>query len=68
MNGCFRNVITRYPCKAGHETELSFEANQVILNGKTAFCCILVLELVFVLYVLCAKCCLHCFKGSPKQS
>lgn len=29
-----RTVVTRYPCKAGHETELSFEANQVIYNVR----------------------------------
>ncbi|XP_070197766.1 rho GTPase-activating protein 26-like isoform X1 [Littorina saxatilis] len=29
-----KTVITRYPCKAGHETELSFEANQMIYNVR----------------------------------
>ena len=34
---CFRTVVTKYPCKAGHETELSFEANQKIYNGEGHF-------------------------------
>ncbi|XP_025086672.1 LOW QUALITY PROTEIN: rho GTPase-activating protein 26-like [Pomacea canaliculata] len=29
-----RTVITRYPCKAEHESELSFEANQMIHNVR----------------------------------
>ncbi|XP_076468202.1 rho GTPase-activating protein 26-like [Babylonia areolata] len=29
-----RTVITRYPCKAGHKSELSFEANQMIHNVR----------------------------------
>lgn len=29
-----KTVITRYPCKAGHESELSFEANQMIYNVR----------------------------------
>ncbi|KAK7503805.1 hypothetical protein BaRGS_00004928 [Batillaria attramentaria] len=29
-----RTVVTRYPCKAGHESELSFEANQMIYNVR----------------------------------
>ncbi|KAL8605725.1 hypothetical protein ACOMHN_041132 [Nucella lapillus] len=29
-----RTVVTRYPCKASHESELSFEANQMIYNVR----------------------------------
>lgn len=29
-----RTVVTRYPCKAEHETELSFEAGQMIFNVR----------------------------------
>ena len=55
--GDFRTVRTLYACVAEHETELSFEPNQIISKGET--------QLVYVLLILKFKRFLNFFAVRP---